>query len=155
MSQPCSSHACAWPRSPLTRTPDPDPWWFYRPGNSSLWTCPSTWTTSDFIFARPALLFENCGTAPRCGGHGPAGHPPPQPLPLRSSPRCPWLKVSQTICAFWQSQKENRLLFPVHPVLFTKLLFLSVYTFWLLLPLFQDQTLSRWKEKSGKGRGTH
>lgn len=71
MSQLCGSHACAWPCSPLTGTPDPDPE-SDHPGTSSLWTCPSIWTTSDFIFARPALLFENCGTAPYWGGHGSA-----------------------------------------------------------------------------------
>lgn len=30
---------------------------------------------------------------------------------------------------------------------------LNIFTFWLLFPLFQNQSLSKWKDKSRKGRG--
>jgi len=56
-------------------------------------------------------------------------------LPLTES-------VSDTLCFVAVIEREEiSLPSPASP--FTRLLFLSVYTFWLLFPLFQDQTLSR------------
>ena len=63
-------------------------------------------------------------------------------------------RVSDTLCFVAVTGREQTSL-PSPASLFTKLLFLSVYIFWLLFPLFQDQTLSSWKEKIRKGRRAH
>lgn len=109
LRQLSGSRACAWPCSPLTGTPDPDPR-SDHPGTPSLGTCPPIWTTSDSVFTRPALIFENCGTAGHWGGQGLLGRRASTTTTpaLTEQPTLPLTEsVSDTLCFVAVTGKEE------------------------------------------------